>query len=148
MKDFKYLAHGVTVPLHHIIIVFDEAQRAWDMDTKKPGENEATLLLRLGDRIAEKYGKVTILCLIGDGQAIHRHEEPGMPLWVDALSNRSNWNAYVPDSYKQLFSSVPTLHVSPELMLTTSIRHDFIQCKPLGGSNLGVGHGKSQEGVP
>ncbi|WP_369596776.1 DNA/RNA helicase domain-containing protein [Acidaminococcus fermentans] len=129
MKDFKYLAHGVTVPLHHII-VFDEAQRAWDTDTKEPGETEATLLLRLGDRIAEKYGKVTILCLIGDGQAIHRHEETGMPLWVNALSNRSDWNAYVPDSYKQLFSNVPTLHVSPELMLTTSIRHDFINVSP------------------
>lgn len=58
------------------------------------------------------------------------HEETGMPLWVDALSNRSDWNAYVPDSYKQLFSSVPTLHVSPELMLTTSIRHDFINVSP------------------
>ena len=128
MKDFKSLANGNTVPLHNII-VFDEAQRAWDT-AKEPGETEATFLLKLGDRIAAKFGKVTILCLIGDGQVIHIHEEKGMPLWVEALSNRSDWHVYVPDNYKAIFNGTPNLHVSSNFMLTTSIRHDFIDVSP------------------
>lgn len=129
MKNFKELAHGSTVPLHHII-VFDEAQRAWDTDYKEPGETEATLLLRLGDRIAARYGKVTILCLIGDGQSLYFHEETGMPLWAKALTGRKDWNVYIPPSYQKVFGGSPHIHASPHLTLNTSIRHDFIDVSP------------------
>ena len=85
MKHFKGQTRKSTPPMNNII-VFDEAQRAWDTDKLEPGQTEATLLLRIGDRIAAQYGKVTILCLIGDGPAIHKNEETGMSLWVDALT--------------------------------------------------------------
>jgi len=128
MKSFKKLAHGNTVPMNDII-VFDEAQRAWDTDSE-PGQTEATLLLRIGDRIADKYGKVTILCLIGDGQAIHKNEETGMPLWAEALAGREDWNLYVPGNYEMLFDRAGHCISVPELMLDTSIRHDFIDVSP------------------
>ncbi len=130
MKIFKKNARNTdTVPAHDII-VFDEAQRAWDKDNKEPGQTEATLLLRIGDRIADHYGKVTIICLIGDGQAIHINEETGMPIWVDALAGRDDWNVYVPETYEKLFARTSSCITVPELMLDTSIRHDFIDVSP------------------
>ncbi|MCH4000643.1 MAG: DUF2075 domain-containing protein [Lachnospiraceae bacterium] len=129
MKSFKKLAYGNTTPMNDII-VFDEAQRAWDIDYKEDDQTEATLLLRIGDRVADRYGKITIICLIGDGQAIHVHEETGMPIWADALAGRDDWNVYVPDSYAALFDQAPRHHIAPELMLDTSIRNDFIDVSP------------------
>ena len=131
MKNFKRRVGDLTPPMNDII-VFDEAQRAWDTDRLEPGQTEATLLLRIGERIAACYGKVTIICLIGDGQAIHRNEETGMSLWVDALADldRGDWNVYIPDNYAPLFHRTPNCTIAPELMLNTSIRHDFIDVSP------------------
>lgn len=129
MKKFKTYANSDTVPPNNII-VFDEAQRAWDFDRNMPGETEASLLLRIGDRIAQKYGKVVILCLIGDGQAIHLHEESGMQIWSSALTRFRDWNVYFSPSYQALFESSSNSHCAPELMLDTSIRNDFINVSP------------------
>lgn len=129
MKIFKRWARASDPPMNNII-VFDEAQRAWDTDTMEKGQTEATLLLRIGDNIAKQHGKVTIICLIGDGQAIHKNEETGMPLWVDALANRDDWNVYVPENYDPLFSRKSNCEKASELMLNTSIRHDFIDVSP------------------
>ena len=129
MKSFKKNAYTNTVPMNDII-VFDEAQRAWDIDRREPGQTEATLLLRIGDKIANRYGKVTIICLIGDGQAIHVNEETGMPIWADALAGRNDWNIYVPEKYLTLFGRSLNCNVVSELMLDTSIRHDFIDVSP------------------
>lgn len=129
MKNFKRLAYGDRVPLNNII-VFDEAQRAWDTDRQRPGETEATLLLKIADRIAERHGKVTLICLIGEGQAIHLNEETGMPIWSAALNGRNDWNTFIPEKFQDLFSSVPNCIVKPELFLNTSIRNDFIDVSP------------------
>lgn len=104
--------------------------RGIDTDRKEPDQTEATLLLRIGDRIAERYGKITIICLIGDGQAINVNEETGMPIWADALAGRDDWNVYVPVTYVALFDRTYTCNATPELMLDTSIRHDFIDVSP------------------
>jgi len=129
MKYYKKWARNRTIPPNNII-VFDEAQRAWDVDYKEPGETEAKLLLRIGDKIAHKYGQVTILCLIGDGQAIHKHEETGMPIWKEALNNRDDWTVYVPENYYELFQSLPTCTVRSKLRLDIAIRNDFINIGP------------------
>lgn len=131
MKVFKgkYGGANATTP-HNDIIVFDEAQRAWDIDRREPSQTEATILLRIGDRIAQEHGKVTILCLIGDGQAIHIYEETGMTIWANALAGRGDWNVYVPESYNALFNRAPCCGALPELMLNTSIRNDFIDVSP------------------
>ncbi len=129
MKTYKRYAYDNTVPMNDII-VFDEAQRAWDIDPKETDQTEATLLLRIGDRIADRFGKVTIVCLIGDGQSIHKNEETGMPLWANALAGRSDWNVYVPINYGSMFDRTDSLKKVSELMLDTSIRHDFIDISP------------------
>mgnify|MGYP003414515230 FL=1 len=125
MKKFKENAHEGTIPVNNII-VFDEAQRAWDIDKKEKNQTEATLLLRIGDRIAEHYGKVTIVCLIGDGQAIHKYEEAGIKLWADAVDCQTDWDVYVPENYSFQFKKTKNCHIIPELLLKTSIRNDFI----------------------
>lgn len=86
--------------------------------------------MRIGDRIAREHGKVTIVCLIGDGQAIHVHEETGMYIWASALAGRNDWNVYIPERYDDLFNSSPCCNPLPELMLDTSIRNDFIDVSP------------------
>ena len=130
MKRFREIAYDADkVPMNDII-VFDEAQRAWDRDREEPGQTEATLLLRIGDRIAKRYGKVTIICLVGEGQAIHKYEETGMQLWADALAGRADWNVYIPNNYDNLFIHAPNSVIAPELLLDTSIRHDFIDVSP------------------
>ena len=129
MKSFKRLAYGDRVPLNNII-VFDEAQRAWDTDRRMKDETEATLLLKIADRIAKKRGKVTVICLIGEGQAIHLNEETGMPIWSEALQSRTDWNTFIPEKFQDLFSSVPNCKIESELFLNTSIRNDFIDVSP------------------
>ena len=130
MKHFKKNATNNVIPNNNII-VFDEAQRAWDIDYRKDVLNEADALIKIGDKIANKYGKVTILCLIGDGQAIHKHEESGMEIWKNILSHRADWNVYTPENYRDFFSSAPNCEEKTELMLQTSIRNDFINVEPL-----------------
>jgi len=77
-----------------------------------------------------EHGKVTIVCLIGDGQAIHVHEETGMCIWASALAGHNDWNVYIPERYADLFNSSPCCSPLPELMLDTSIRNDFIDVSP------------------
>jgi hypothetical protein len=58
------------------VIVFDEAQRAWDKPymTEKRGvdASEPTLLIRAGERIEDW---ATLVALVGEGQEIHSGEE-------------------------------------------------------------------------
>lgn len=55
-----------------------------------------------------------------------------MTLWVDALANsdQGDWNVYVPENYGPLFRGTPNCRIASELMLNTSIRHDFIDVSP------------------
>lgn len=128
LKPYREKYEYITPPQN--IIVFDEAQRAWDTIDGEPGETEASILLQIGDRIAARYKKVTILCLVGDGQAIYLNEETGVPLWASALYHRNGWNVYAPDKYKNDFMGITHLHICPNLTLRTSIRNDFIDISP------------------
>lgn len=144
MKKFKKNAYENTVPLNDII-VFDEAQRAWDTDYKKSSETEATLLLKIGEKIADKYGKVTIICLIGDGQAIHKHEESGMNLWIRALENKEDWNIFIPTKYEDEFEKIKNKQINKNLSLNTSIRNDFIDLGPWVEAILDLNLEKAKE---
>ncbi|MFI3805628.1 DNA/RNA helicase domain-containing protein [Vagococcus fluvialis] len=122
-------------------IVFDEAQRAWD--EKKTGtKSEPEILLSIGDEIANKHKKVTILCLVGDGQAIHTGEEQGMRLWFDAINKHNDWN--VVSSFK--FKDTNFKHyLKSKLYLSTSIRHNFINVSPFVESILSANLEKAKK---
>lgn len=108
------------------VIVFDEAQRAWDRDrvlAKHQGrfvDSEPGLLVALGDRIPN--GAV-LVALIGEGQEIHAGEESGIGQWAEAISHRAGWDVVGPSHLAPPFrdAGVP-YREEPLLSLTTSLR--------------------------
>ena len=101
------------VPLEHVV-VFDEAQRAWDRDkivdfyTKKlPGQDPAAfasepeLLARIAGRID---GGALVVALVGEGQEIHTGEEGGMEQWAEAVARSDKpWRVVGPPALAPLF---------------------------------------------
>ncbi|WP_301098217.1 DUF2075 domain-containing protein [Otariodibacter sp.] len=92
-------------PLEQVII-YDEAQRAWDksnlqnfMERKKGILNfdmsEPEFLINVLDRHKDW---ATIVCLIGGGQEINKGESEGIIGWFEALKEKyPNWTVYVSD---------------------------------------------------
>jgi len=91
-------------PVEHVV-VFDEAQRAWNQEHAEKfmiqkrgisefGMSEPEFLISVMDR---KEDWCTIICLIGGGQEINMGEA-GLIEWFDALQNRfNNWDVYCSD---------------------------------------------------
>lgn len=92
LKDHE--GAGSTPPEN--VIVFDEAQRAWDAETglKLLGRkrSEAELFLEIMGRLPW----ACLVCLVGPGQEINRGEG-GLRLWGEALAAASDWTAYASD---------------------------------------------------
>lgn len=90
-------------PPNDRVVIFDEAQRAWDlqktadfMKRKKnqPGFNqsEPDFLISYMDRHQDW---AVIVCLVGGGQEIHTGEA-GIDTWIDAIqSNYPKWKMYI-----------------------------------------------------
>ncbi|MEJ0016261.1 MAG: DUF2075 domain-containing protein [Acetobacteraceae bacterium] len=78
-------------PPHEHVIVFDEAQRAWDAEfgRRKFGhaQSEAALFL---DIMARHDDWAVIIALVGNGQEINTGEA-GLAAWGEALGSRQNW---------------------------------------------------------
>ena len=120
------------------IVVFDEAQRAWDREQtskfmqQKRGQrgfdlSEPAFLIGAMDRHA---GWAVIVCLIGGGQEINTGEA-GMEEWLQALKDLyPTWSIYLPDQIAaddylpnmQLEELGHRLHRVPNLHLGVSIR--------------------------
>lgn len=89
------------------IVVFDEAQRAWDanymMIKKSVPYSEPELLISIGEKI---HGWAALVGLIGHGQEIHTGEEAGIPGWFKAIESEhatSNWKVYAPPRFANEF---------------------------------------------
>jgi hypothetical protein len=76
------------------VIVFDEAQRAWDSQqnarAKRPRVSEAHMMMDVMNR---HTGWCVLVCLVGGGQEINRGEA-GLPEWGVALQGFKNWKIY------------------------------------------------------
>ncbi|VFR74872.1 FIG01059588: hypothetical protein [plant metagenome] len=111
------------------VVVFDEAQRAWNAEQtskfmqQKKGQigfsmSEPEFLLSIMDRHQDWCA---IICLVGSGQEINTGEA-GIEEWLRALERRfPHWQAYIPNTLVhscQLNESV----TAPSLHLATSIR--------------------------
>jgi hypothetical protein len=125
-------------PPHEHVIVFDEAQRAWDekqgQDKFNRTASEPLLLLEL---MARHPDWCACVCLIGSGQEINSGEE-GVLGWGDALRKleprlRSQWMVFAPPdifgvgpsagilALGQLPSEVAT-RLEPDLQLRVPLR--------------------------
>lgn len=86
------------IPREHVV-VFDEAQRAWDaqkMLAEGRGErSEPDLLIQVGERLPDW---AVLVGLIGDGQEIHGGEEGGIGQWREALQKHKaeDWEIHCP----------------------------------------------------
>jgi hypothetical protein len=106
------------------LIVFDEAQRAWDSDymfeKKHINHSEPELLLSIGERLPDW---VTLVGLVGTGQSIYSGEEGGMALWREALDSvdTSSWEIVCPPTILDYFADLGP-QVSPDLELVVPLR--------------------------
>ncbi|MDP1823190.1 MAG: DUF2075 domain-containing protein [Archangium sp.] len=101
------------VPPEHVV-VFDEAQRAWDRakiadfySKKLPKisaerhRSEPDLLIEIANRLE---GWSLVLALVGEGQEIHTGEEAGIAQWSAAVQHApSRWRVIGPSRLASLF---------------------------------------------
>ncbi len=112
-----------SAPADHIV-VFDEAQRAWNADKlgrfmkqrrNTPGiiGSEPKVLLSAMDRHADW---AAVLCLVGGGQEINTGEA-GISAWIDALADFPKWDVHLSpnlsDSEYSADASIKRLRESP-----------------------------------
>lgn len=110
------LEHPERIPDERVI-VFDEAQRAWDAakifdfySTRLPSDridlrrSEPDLLIEIADRLP---GWALVLALVGDGQEIHTGEEGGMAQWAAAVARSgSRWTVHGPAALAETFAGL------------------------------------------
>jgi hypothetical protein len=132
VKDYvkRYTSARNPVPPEHVL-VFDEAQRAWDRAqvAAKHGvpmeraKSEPELFLEFAERIPEWC---VVVGLIGGGQEIHKGEEGGLEQWRNAIakSPRSReWVIHAPRHIEPLLRLPDrATEVSEQLNLTTELR--------------------------
>jgi hypothetical protein len=111
------------------VAVFDEAQRAWDVEQtskfmrEKKGQigfsmSEPEFLLSVMDRHPDWCA---IICLVGGGQEINTGEA-GIDEWLRALERSfPHWQAHVPSTLRHA-CHIPQEVPAPDLHLATSIR--------------------------
>ena len=104
----QYLGDKAAIPPQHVI-VYDEAQRAWDLEkvaargkVRNP-ESEPELFVNFGERIPEWC---VLIGLIGSGQEIHDGEEAGLGQWrlaLEASTDASGWTVHAPQASLERF---------------------------------------------
>jgi DUF2075 family protein len=98
-------------PSHHVV-VFDEAQRAWDrgfMSYKRQiSRSEPELLVDIGNRVPDWC---VLVGLVGDGQEIFSGEEGGLGQWRDALvaAGSDRWQVHAPEYMTDQFAGLSLL---------------------------------------
>ncbi|TCI75711.1 DUF2075 domain-containing protein [Exiguobacterium sp. SH0S1] len=121
----EYLKHERTP--HEHIIIFDEAQRAWDAN-KVDASLERTAVGRrqlsepdiiMNIATQNKRWSVTI-GLVGEGQEIYSGEEGGLPLWNQAVKDKNVIVHYKDPA--SLFQHATHISKEDNLHLNTSLR--------------------------
>ncbi len=123
------------IPETHVV-VFDEAQRAWDAaymaHKKQIDASEPDLLVEIGERVPDWCALVG---LVGEGQEIHAGEEAGIGQWAEAVREKAtlDWQIHCPPRMADEFVG---LDVRPDsrLDLTVTLRskraerlHDWVR---------------------
>jgi hypothetical protein len=127
MKRFS--GRNASPPPHHVMI-FDEAQRAWDEAQVRHSHKDA-LACSEPEAFIRFAGKVpgwsAVMGLIGDGQQISYGEEGGVALWARAVAKGGKeWDVCGPKQFESIFQSEGVAYVvAPELHLERSVRFHF-----------------------
>lgn len=130
MKEFKstFFYKYTKVP-EQSILIFDEAQRAWDAEKLGKGFTEPEGLFRVGERIYAERDYAILIGLYGNGQVIYTGEEAGLSLWEDALKEHNDWFVIASkDLANKLQGLGKRKTVNNDVFLPVSLRADFIDC--------------------
>ncbi len=120
------------VPPEHVL-VFDEAQRAFDAEQVRDkhantagfegGKSEPEHFIEFADRIPKWC---VVIGLIGSGQEIHVGEEAGVGQWRDAVAGArdpAEWKVHGPAEVRLAMEDGPVaFHANDRLSLDTEIR--------------------------
>jgi hypothetical protein len=120
------------VPPEHVL-VFDEAQRAYDAETvaSKHKRDHKTGLLRSEPELFVDFAEripdwCVVVGLIGTGQEIHTGEEGGLVQWrraIEQSGKASEWSVHVPLNVASVFrNTTRPIEVMDELNLDTELR--------------------------
>ncbi len=103
-------------PPHEQVVVFDEAQRAWDAayGARKFQLNDSEAALFL-DIMRKHKDYAVVIALVGNGQEINTGEA-GLGEWGRALSHRPEWQ----------------IHAAPEVLMTNQPRQRLFGSAPDG----------------
>lgn len=115
IKNFYEIKNNSDI--NNNILIFDEAQRAWDSSKNQNKKSDPEILHEIGDKIAKKNGYSVIIALYGSGQAIYKNEEGGIQLWINEFKN-SDWKL----SISSEFSNNININTNSALYLSNSIR--------------------------
>jgi len=132
----QFLGDKSAIPPQHVI-VYDEAQRAWDAEQVAEKHafpfpvSEPEAFVEFGERIPQWC---VLVGLIGSGQEIHVGEEGGLGQWRDALTyagEPSAWTVHAPQAVLDRFfagEEFPAWRTAHEcLELTRALRFHFAE---------------------
>lgn len=114
------------------VVVFDEAQRAYDAETTADVGDRAVTGETEADHVLDVMGRVpewaVLVALIGEGQVLHKGEEGGLPMWREALAKLgSTWIAHVaPHVQHDVQNAAYETRVSAALNLDKELRHHLV----------------------
>ncbi len=120
LNDYvQTLTTNMSKSLPHNIVIYDEAQRAWDseqmasknrsLQQQFSGLSQPEILIKLIEKVPEWS---VMICLVGNGQELHVGEEGGVGLWRKAIDHspyKNDWDVYVPNT-ETIFHEFSTLN--------------------------------------
>ena len=120
VNGFLYTYGGNTTAVpKETIIIYDEAQRAWDDETSRDSGRPCSEPKDFMN-VARKKDSIVLVGLIGEGQVIHKGEEAGIGQWNTAVKeSRLDWEICCPSHISSFFEK-PT--IADELNLSSSLR--------------------------
>lgn len=130
MKEFKstFFYKDTKVP-EQSILIFDEAQRAWDAKKLGKGFTEPEGLFRVCERIYEERDYAVLIGLYGNGQVIYTGEEAGLSLWEEALKEHDDWIVIASEDLADKLQGLGERKiVDNDVFLPVSLRADFVDC--------------------
>lgn len=116
--------HNIGVAPSESVLIFDEAQRAWDAKHNEKNSSHGILVSEADSTLSimERLDSgSTIVALIGTGQEINRGEA-GIKEWIKALEGRPNWGIFAPSTKDFPPSFSARVQVKPNLNLAKSVR--------------------------
>lgn len=110
------------------VIIFDEAQRAWDAEKMGGFLSEPDVMIEI---VKKNKSWGVIVGLIGNGQEIHLGEEGGLELWNKAIKNQEITVHAKHENrvfeYAKSYQQHKHLHLNSSLRSHTALEyHDFV----------------------